>query len=420
MKPSIYRRIRRRSATEAAAPKKDSQQEQSFFGNAMSESFFQPAPVIQRQCDNCEKEEKVQRAADKKEEEKLQRSPDKKEEEKVHRSADKKEEEKLQKKESNSNAMPASNVSSYVNSLNSKGSPMPQQSKQFFSARMGYDFGDVKIHTDKEAAESAKAVNARAYTVGNNIVFNEGQYNNESTEGKKLMAHELVHVLQQASNSANMLQRITCDGTAAAPPRVAQATNNPIDARAQAIIDIASGTQSASIKSVSVVTQIICKYYPGDAALVNSVIYNASLSGLETTRQGSGASATGIIGVGDYYLQGTNVANFARRVLQVGHELDHIRQYRSGLTGQTNQDLREFLAHAENALADEFEGTGKMTYSTRFAIVNTAIGYYYCLSSALQAQHQNRLTQLLSRRQGLVNSGRLSNPAAISTNCTRP
>jgi hypothetical protein len=68
---------------------------------------------------------------------------------------------------------------------------------QFFSSRIGYDFSQVRLHTDKEAAESAKSVNAKAYTIGHNIVFNEGQYNTESQDGKRLLAHELTHVVQQ-------------------------------------------------------------------------------------------------------------------------------------------------------------------------------------------------------------------------------
>jgi hypothetical protein len=66
---------------------------------------------------------------------------------------------------------------------------------------MGYDFSNVKIHTDKEATDSAKGINAKAYTIGNNVVFNEGQYNTESGDGKRLMAHELAHVVQQDSES---------------------------------------------------------------------------------------------------------------------------------------------------------------------------------------------------------------------------
>lgn len=61
---------------------------------------------------------------------------------------------------------------------------------------MDHDFSRVRIHTGTEAGQSAKAVNAKAYTVDNHIVFNDEQYNSASQDGKKLLAHELAHVVQ--------------------------------------------------------------------------------------------------------------------------------------------------------------------------------------------------------------------------------
>lgn len=223
MKPTLTRRVRRSAAShEGSIVKKDTQQEQNFFGDATHETFFQPAPVVQRKCTDCEKEEKkVQRQPGKKEEEKkLQRAEDKKEEdkvmkmgdkkeEKVMKMEDKKEEEKIQKKDAGISSMPSNNMSTsnnmsnYIGSLNGKGQPLPAGINYFFSSKMGYDFSNVKMHTDKEAAQSAKGINAKAYTIGNNIVFNEGQYNSGSSKGKKLIAHELAHVVQQNNLSNN-------------------------------------------------------------------------------------------------------------------------------------------------------------------------------------------------------------------------
>jgi hypothetical protein len=69
-----------------------------------------------------------------------------------------------------------------------------------------HDIGAVRIHTDAQAAASARAVNARAYTVGNDIVFDLGQYRPESSEGRHLLAHELTHVVQQ-QQSRPVVQR---------------------------------------------------------------------------------------------------------------------------------------------------------------------------------------------------------------------
>ena len=198
MKPSILRRIRRRTAShEAGNAKKEQTQEQSFFGEATADHFFQPAAVVQRKCAECEKEEKVQRVAEKKEDEKLMKKEEEKKDEKLMKKEDKKEEEKVQKKEGAGSSGSTGGINSYVSSLSSKGSPLPALANQFYSSRMGYDFSNVKVHTDKEAATSAKEVNAKAYTIGNHVVFNDGQFNTDSATGKQLMAHELAHVIQQ-------------------------------------------------------------------------------------------------------------------------------------------------------------------------------------------------------------------------------
>lgn len=83
--------------------------------------------------------------------------------------------------------------------LNSSGQPLDAETRAFMEPRFGYDFSHVRVHTDGRAAESARAVNALAYTVGQDIVFATGQYALGTGEGKRLMAHELTHVLQQTS-----------------------------------------------------------------------------------------------------------------------------------------------------------------------------------------------------------------------------
>lgn len=65
-------------------------------------------------------------------------------------------------------------------------------------ASLGQDFSGVKVHTGSDAATAAKSVQAQAFTVGNNVVFNEGKYNPSSPEGQRTVAHELTHVVQQS------------------------------------------------------------------------------------------------------------------------------------------------------------------------------------------------------------------------------
>lgn len=210
----IYRR--RRSAVDGAFFRKENKSDQSFFSDQSQIPFFQYGPaVVQRKCADCEEEEKsLQRKPLKEEEEKkLQRMPDKKEEEEKKiqlKSEDKekeekklqrkdKEDEKLHLKEGNAPKTGAGNTSAYINTLHGKGNALPKSVQHFFENRIGHDFSSVRIHTGSDAEVSAKELNARAYAYGKHLVFNRGEYDPSTNEGKKLLAHELVHTVQQGN-----------------------------------------------------------------------------------------------------------------------------------------------------------------------------------------------------------------------------
>jgi hypothetical protein len=112
----------------------------------------------------------------------------------------------VQRKE-NSNEMSeaSSETENYISSL-SGGESLSKKDKTFFESRMGYDLSNVRLHTDSKAAQSAQSINALAYTSGNNIVFDNNQYQPATESGKKLLAHELTHVVQQNNNN-NAIQR---------------------------------------------------------------------------------------------------------------------------------------------------------------------------------------------------------------------
>ncbi len=80
------------------------------------------------------------------------------------------------------------------------GSPLPDEVRRFFEPRMGFDFGQVRIHKDNEAARMNRQLGARAFTYGRDIYFGAGQYNPRLAEGKRLIAHELTHVAQQGGD----------------------------------------------------------------------------------------------------------------------------------------------------------------------------------------------------------------------------
>jgi hypothetical protein len=81
--------------------------------------------------------------------------------------------------------------------IGSGGSPMEPTIRADMEGRLGHEFGDVRIHADAAAHDSAKSVNAQAYTVGSDIVFQQGKYEPGSQSGQHMLAHELTHVVQQ-------------------------------------------------------------------------------------------------------------------------------------------------------------------------------------------------------------------------------
>jgi outer membrane protein OmpA-like peptidoglycan-associated protein len=97
------------------------------------------------------------------------------------------------------NSTPTNGVPPIVHDvLNSSGQPLDAGTRAFMEPRFGHDFSGVRVYTDARAAESARSVNALAYTVGRNVVFGTGQYAPGTSEGQRLLAHELTHTIQQS------------------------------------------------------------------------------------------------------------------------------------------------------------------------------------------------------------------------------
>lgn len=95
--------------------------------------------------------------------------------------------------------------------LRSPGRPVDSSARGFMESRFGHDFSSVRVHTDGRAAASARAVNALAYTVGRDVVFGPGQYAPQTSPGRRLLAHELTHVVQQRDASPTGLRIAPAD-----------------------------------------------------------------------------------------------------------------------------------------------------------------------------------------------------------------
>ncbi len=103
---------------------------------------------------------------------------------------------------------PRTAPSSLHDVLNSSGQQLDSATRAFFEPRFGYDLSHVRVHSDPLADQSARDVNAQAYTVGSQIVFGTGRFSPGTMEGRRLLAHELTHVIQQG-RSARSIQRQT-------------------------------------------------------------------------------------------------------------------------------------------------------------------------------------------------------------------
>ncbi len=124
----------------------------------------------------------------------------------------------IQRKESPAGTVTSDTVANKINASKGSGSSMDSNTGSFMQSRFGADFNNVKIHTGGEAIQMNRELGAKAFTVGNDIYFNKGQYNPGSADGKHLLAHELTHTVQQG-NDKSSLQKTTLIQKQPAPVR---------------------------------------------------------------------------------------------------------------------------------------------------------------------------------------------------------
>jgi hypothetical protein len=142
----------------------------------------------------------------------LQRQPENEEEEQSLQRQHEEEEKELQaKSKAGTTSTVTASIESRINSLKGGGQPLDLATRNFFEPRFDADFNSIRVHSDNRAADLSKSINAKAFTLGRDVVFGSGQYSPESSTGKRLMAHELTHVVQQNSNlrSGNNLNEVT-------------------------------------------------------------------------------------------------------------------------------------------------------------------------------------------------------------------
>ncbi len=130
----------------------------------------------------------------------------------VQRKSSEPDEEMVMRKEKSSGETAASSsFQSALNASKGQGTKLNNGLKNSFESKFGENFQNVKIHNNSRSHQLASEINAKAFTLGEDIYFNEGEYQPGSREGKHLLAHELTHVVQQNNNVSPMLIQRKCD-----------------------------------------------------------------------------------------------------------------------------------------------------------------------------------------------------------------
>lgn len=246
--------------------------------------------------------------------------------------------------------------------LHSSGRPLDAATRSLMEPRFGHNFSQVRVHTDAKAAESAQAVSASAFTVGQDVVFNAGLYRPDTAAGRRLLAHELTHTIQQSSV-----------GSAAATPALTtmEAEGSPAEREADAAAsDVGMGLQS-SILARSLSAPTIQRDTSTPSVSVRSPVFEETVTQLSEFAPGRSltrderALARGVFGGSIDY---TRVRLIPTEVLEyrtVGntiriphdftitdeymaqtfiHELTHVWQYQHGGTSYLSLSLGAQIA----------------------------------------------------------------------------
>jgi hypothetical protein len=233
--------------------------------------------------------------------------------------------------------------------LRSPGQPLAPDILAFFEPRFGHDFGDVRVHTNARAGDSAKAVNALAYTAGPNIVLPADSYRPASPDGRKLLAHELTHVVQQslppgggqaseqaaeteANRNAIMSERnnplaVTnaarggaiqrqAAGASASPKDAPTDIDKVVRAAERARRDSSNAT-SMMINGSEIVYRLIHEFLPDYNDKMSGVGYRANVKEVEVQGDKNSISVT----VGNDFILGTSAATIEKRALDLGRAI---------------------------------------------------------------------------------------------------
>ena len=329
------------------------------------------APVVRRACATCEKEE---------EGDKVQRKESSAVVRRICADCKKDEEDKqqnIQRKSASVGNSGGPAPQSVDRVLNSPGRPLAAPDRAFFEPRFGADLSQVRVHTDAQAQESAQSVNALAYTFGQHIVFGPGRFSPQSQQGRRLLAHELTHTLQQSSGGGSAQSSLQRAGrnTAATP---AADTNEPEQPSVKRQSDTRE-VKRAEAKSGSLGDSL-----PSPVRKQMESRLGMDLSGVPVHADAAAAKEASSIGARAftkdrelYFAQGRYNPNSSSGQALIAHELTHVAQQRQGrahLKGSL-ADIRK-LAAANSSLEGEASANsaGFLESKDQMEVSNNAAG----------------------------------------------
>ncbi|MBL7804102.1 MAG: DUF4157 domain-containing protein [Saprospiraceae bacterium] len=195
-----------------------SQKRASPFESSQKTHFFPPS--IQRLATPDEEKMPGTNDARMREDKMIQEKPE------IQRMGGPEEDEMLQGKAENSAGLASPQVSNQIENNRGKGRALPENTRAEMEAGIGADFSGVNIHTDDKSAGLSQSLHAQAFTTGQDVFFNAGKFQPDTQEGKKLLAHELVHVTQQQTHLHRSIQRSWLDDASAWLGNAAEGVSN--------------------------------------------------------------------------------------------------------------------------------------------------------------------------------------------------
>jgi hypothetical protein len=264
--------------------------------------------------------------------------------------------------------------------LQAPGQPLDSETRAFMEPRFNHDFSNVRVHTDGRAGESASAVKAMAYTVGRDVVFGAGRYSPRTDEGRRLLAHELTHVIQQnlgsggkeqaAETEADLSTAKIEDGRSiqvAAPSTDSlQRAPDETDVEHDKIVGVNKRTTSYEpSKAWEIVWRMLTRYFPQYSDKVSAVGYEEKLPGVKieiSEREYQGKKIqSAVVTVGKRFVAGTSEDTLRERIMELGAHLEV-----SGLKPTPDPQASTGSSVVSKLLSEKFPKKGRRISKTYY------------------------------------------------------